>query len=58
MALQYSLQYPCLEKSMDRGAWWAKVLGVSKSQSQLRDECFYFLLLKTSPKGLISSKKH
>ena len=25
------LQYSCLEKSMDRGAWWATVHGVSKS---------------------------
>ena len=26
-----SLQYSCLENSMDRGAWWATVHGVSKS---------------------------
>ena len=25
------LQYPCLENSMDRGAWWATVYGVAKS---------------------------
>ena len=25
------LQYSCLENSMDRGAWWAKVHGVTKS---------------------------
>ena len=25
------LQYSCLENSMDRGAWWAKVHGVAKS---------------------------
>ena len=24
------LQYPCLENPMDRGAWWAAVLGVTK----------------------------
>ena len=24
------LQYPCLENLMDRGAWWAAVLGVAK----------------------------
>ena len=29
------LQYSCLEKSMDRGAWWATVHGVTKSQTQL-----------------------
>ena len=27
-----SLQYSCLENSMDRGAWWATVHGVAKSQ--------------------------
>ena len=26
------LQYSCLENSMDRGAWWAIVHGVTKSQ--------------------------
>ena len=25
------LQYPCPENSMDRGAWWVTVHGVSKS---------------------------
>ena len=29
------LQYPCLENPMDRGAWWATVHGVTKSQTQL-----------------------
>ena len=27
------LQYSCLENSMDRGAWWATVHGVTKSQA-------------------------
>ena len=27
------LQYSCLENSMDRGAWWATVQGVAKSQT-------------------------
>ena len=27
----------CLENSMDRGAWQARVLGVAKSQAQLSD---------------------
>ena len=26
-----SLQYPCLENLMDRGAWWAVVHGVAES---------------------------
>ena len=30
-------QYSCLENSMDRGAWWATVHGLTKSQAQLRD---------------------
>ena len=31
------LQYSCLENSMDRGAWWATVHGVAKSQRGLSD---------------------
>ena len=27
------LQYSCLEKPMDQGAWWATVHGVAKSQA-------------------------
>ena len=26
----YSLQYSCLENSMNRGTWWATVHGVAK----------------------------
>ena len=29
------LQYSCLENSMDRGAWWAIVHGVTKRRTQL-----------------------
>ena len=36
------LQYPCLENSMDRGAWWARVNGVTKSQTWLSNEHFLF----------------
>ena len=32
-----SLQYSCLENSMDRGAWWATVHGAAKSGTQLND---------------------
>ena len=28
------LQFSCLENPMDRGAWWAVVHGVTKSQTQ------------------------
>ena len=31
------LQYSCLGNPMDRGAWWATVHGVTKSQMQLSD---------------------
>ena len=27
------LQYSCLENPMDRGAWWATIHGVTKSQT-------------------------
>ena len=48
------LQHSCLENPMGRGAWWAAILGVTKSLTQLtgwarstwsedRDECFPFL---------------
>jgi len=30
------LQYSCLEKPMDRGAWWATVHRVAKSQTRLK----------------------
>ena len=29
----YPLQYSCLENSLDRGAWWATVHGIAKSQT-------------------------
>ena len=31
------LQHSCLENSMNRGAWWATVHRVIKSQTQLND---------------------
>ena len=36
------LQYSCLENAMDRGAWWASVHGVDKSQTRLSDFTFTF----------------
>ena len=38
MAIHASVS--CLENSMDRGAWWATVHGVAKSQTRLRDFTF------------------
>ena len=29
--------YSCLENPMDRGAWWARVHGVTKSRTELRN---------------------
>ena len=31
------LQYSCLANPKDRGAWWATVHGLAKSQTQLSD---------------------
>ena len=38
------LQYSCLENPMGRGAWWATVHGVAKSQTKL--SYFHFTNLK------------
>ena len=37
-----TLQYSCLENSMDGGAWWAAVHGVAKSRERLSDFTFTF----------------
>ena len=31
------LKYSCLENSIDRGAWWETVYGVTKSQTRLNN---------------------
>ena len=36
------LQHSCLENSMDRGAWWATVHGVAKSQTRLSNYHCHF----------------
>ena len=36
------LQYSCLENPMDGGAWWARVHGVTQSQTRLSDFTFTF----------------
>ena len=41
-AMAPQLQYSCLENSMDGGAWWAAVHGVTKSQARLSDFPFTF----------------
>ena len=40
------IQYSCLENSMDRGAWWATVHGVAKSQTQ-PSTCTHMHIIKT-----------
>ena len=40
----YPLQYSCLENPMDRGAWWAAVHRVSKSQTQLKQVSIYIYM--------------
>ena len=39
------LQYSCLENSMDKGAWWATVHGVAKSQTGLSNYHSHSLLI-------------
>ena len=41
------LQYSCLENSMDGGAWWATVHGVTKSWTRLSDFTFTFNVILT-----------
>ena len=36
------IQYSCLENSLDRGAWWATLYGISKSQTWLSNGYFHF----------------
>ena len=40
------LQYSCLENSMDRGAWWATVHGVAKSQTRLSHFALYLCVTR------------
>jgi len=43
-----TLQYCCLENPMDRGAWWATVHGVAKSQTRLNTQEIYEKCLEHS----------
>ena len=45
------LQYSFLENPMDRGAWWATVHGVAKSQTRLSD--FHSLMASVQALGLL-----
>ena len=41
----HPLQSSCLENSMDGGAWWATVHGVTKSRTRLSDFTFFSFFL-------------
>ena len=43
------LQYSCLDNPMDRGAWWAAVHGVARSQTRLSDFTFIHWRRKQQP---------
>ena len=49
------LQYPCLENLMDRGAWWAAVRGVAKSQTQLNTKSSHMQYSPSIPFSLLLS---
>ena len=49
------LQYSCLENSMDGGAWWAAVHGVTKSQTRLSDFTFFLSIVPFGGKATHSS---
>ena len=57
------LQYSCLEKPMDRGAWQATVHGVAKSRTRLSNFTFTFTFkriidhIKIISKGIEIIKK-
>ena len=54
------LQYSCLENPMDRGAWWATVCGVGKSdmtehtRTQVGLSIFPYLMLQNSSVTLMT----
>ena len=48
----HPLQYSCLENSMDRGAWGATVLGVTKSWTLQSDFTFFHFVVKRFGYGI------
>ena len=53
------IQYSCLENSMDRGAWWATVHGVTKSQQNwvTEHQTLYFPLTSSCITQLLINHK-
>ena len=47
------LQYSCLEKLMDRGAWWATVHGVAELDTTQRFHFLSFLTVLALQHGLV-----
>ena len=41
------LQYSCLENPLDRGAWWATICGITKSQTWLSKLTLHYTIRKT-----------
>ena len=52
------LQSSCLENSMDKGAWWATVHGVAKSQMQLIRLGLWFLVSQSFPFFFLIYNRH
>ena len=55
------LRYSCLKNLTDRGAWWATVHGVAKSQTQLSDFTFTLCIkffLDFSPYKLLQNTEY
>ena len=51
------LQYSCLEHPRDRGAWWATVYRVAKSQTQrVKASKFHSLALSSGPRHALHPK--
>ena len=51
-----TLQYSCLEKPRDGGAWWAAVCGVAQSQTRLKRLSSSSRALSDVPGSLICSR--
>ena len=50
------LQYSCLDNPMDRGAWWATVHRIAKSQTQLKGLSMHALFAYGAPEGQLHTK--
>ena len=52
------LQYSSLENPIDRGAWWATVHGVTKSQTQLSNFTFFMAVSQRYTHNQNKCKSH